>query len=189
MTTYLLSYLCQKRCIIFTFRRKMFFCLLWLLTGYSCENLVEAFPLLPILAHFTTGKQVFMLKLWVLGAAQLYFSCRAGVLTSLPRWALTCLASQSVNTRVTYRKCKMLTPEYTEYRIYRLCKVLTPTLLLLTPAPQLPIPGRVFPCLHHRLACLLAGWQKLRGSTGGTRRKVWTQTKILSPNIRYFVAN
>ena len=34
-----------------------------------------------------------------------------------------------------------------------------------------------------------AGWQELRGSTGGTRRKVWTQTKILSPNIRYFVAN
>ena len=34
-----------------------------------------------------------------------------------------------------------------------------------------------------------SGWQKLRGSTGGTRRKVWTRTKILSPNIRYFVAN
>ena len=34
-----------------------------------------------------------------------------------------------------------------------------------------------------------AGWQKLRGSTGGTRRKVWTRTKILSPNIGYFVAN
>ena len=34
-----------------------------------------------------------------------------------------------------------------------------------------------------------AGWQKLRGSTGGTRRKVWTRTKILSPNIRYFVTN
>ena len=34
-----------------------------------------------------------------------------------------------------------------------------------------------------------SGWQKLHGSTGGTRRKVWTQTKILSPNIRYFVAN
>ena len=33
------------------------------------------------------------------------------------------------------------------------------------------------------------GWQKLRGSTGGTRRKVWTRTKILSLNIRYFVAN
>ena len=34
-----------------------------------------------------------------------------------------------------------------------------------------------------------AGWQKLHGSTGDTRRKVWTRTKILSPNIRYFVAN
>ena len=121
---------------------------------------METFPLLPIVAHFTTSKQVFMLKLWVLGAAQLYFSCRAGVLTSLPRWTLTCLASQSVNTRVIYRKCTMLTrevlrPEYTEYRFHRICKVLTPTLLLLTPAPQLPIPGRVFPCLHHRLACTM----------------------------------
>ena len=27
------------------------------------------------------------------------------------------------------------------------------------------------------------------GGTGGPRRKVWTQTKILSPHIRYFVAN
>ena len=34
-----------------------------------------------------------------------------------------------------------------------------------------------------------AGWQKLHRSTGGTRRKVWAQTKILSLNIRYFVAN
>ena len=33
------------------------------------------------------------------------------------------------------------------------------------------------------------GWQKLCGGTGGPRRKVWTRTKILSPNIRYFVAN
>ena len=33
------------------------------------------------------------------------------------------------------------------------------------------------------------GWQKLHGSTGGTRRKVWTQTKILCLNIRYFFAN
>ena len=32
-------------------------------------------------------------------------------------------------------------------------------------------------------------WQKLGRSTGGTRRKVWTRSKILSPNIRYFVAN
>ena len=29
------------------------------------------------------------------------------------------------------------------------------------------------------------GWQKLRGSTGDTRRKVWTRTKISSLNIRY----
>ena len=31
------------------------------------------------------------------------------------------------------------------------------------------------------------GWQKLCGGTGGPRRKVWTRTKILSPNIRYFI--
>ena len=34
-----------------------------------------------------------------------------------------------------------------------------------------------------------AGWRKLCGGTGGPRRKVWTWTKILSPNIRYFVPN
>ena len=33
------------------------------------------------------------------------------------------------------------------------------------------------------------GWQKLCGGTGGLRQKVWTRTKILSPNIRHFVAN
>ena len=33
-----------------------------------------------------------------------------------------------------------------------------------------------------------AGWQKLRGGTGSPRRKVWTQTKILSPNIHHFFA-
>ena len=33
------------------------------------------------------------------------------------------------------------------------------------------------------------GWQKLHGSTSGTCRKVWTRTKLISPNIRYFVAN
>ena len=33
-----------------------------------------------------------------------------------------------------------------------------------------------------------AGWQKLRERASGARRKVWTRTKILSPNIRYFVA-
>ena len=42
---------------------------------------------------------------------------------------------------------------------------------------------------HNRRLGRIPGWQKLRGSTGGTRRKVWTRTKILSPNIRYFVAN
>ena len=34
-----------------------------------------------------------------------------------------------------------------------------------------------------------AGWQKLCGGTGGPNRKVWTETKISSPIIRYFVAN
>ena len=48
--------------------------------------------------------------------------------------------------------------------------------------------------LHYKINFCLpffhySGWQKLRGSTGGTRRKVWTRTKILSPNIRYFGAN
>ena len=32
----------------------------------------------------------------------------------------------------------------------------------------------------------IAGWQKLCGGTGDPRRKVWTRTKILSPNIRFF---
>ena len=35
---------------------------------------------------------------------------------------------------------------------------------------------------------LCSGWQKLRERASGARRKVWTRTKILSPNIRYFVA-
>ena len=30
-----------------------------------------------------------------------------------------------------------------------------------------------------------AGWQKLRKGAKGLRRKVWTQTKILSPNIHF----
>ena len=34
----------------------------------------------------------------------------------------------------------------------------------------------------------LPGWQKLCKGTKGLRRKIWTQTKILSPKIRYFVA-
>ena len=42
---------------------------------------------------------------------------------------------------------------------------------------------------YTRLKEVAAGWQKLHGSTGGTRRKVWTLTKILSPNIRYFAPN
>ena len=33
-----------------------------------------------------------------------------------------------------------------------------------------------------------SGWQKLRERASGARRKVLTQTKILSPNTRYFVA-
>ena len=33
-----------------------------------------------------------------------------------------------------------------------------------------------------------AGWQKLCEGTKGLRRKVWTRTKMLSPNKRYFVA-
>ena len=32
-----------------------------------------------------------------------------------------------------------------------------------------------------------AGWQTLREAAKGLRRKVWTQTKILSPNIHYLV--
>ena len=36
--------------------------------------------------------------------------------------------------------------------------------------------------------CLNTGWQKLCEGTKDHRRKVWTQTKSLSPNIRYFVA-
>ena len=33
------------------------------------------------------------------------------------------------------------------------------------------------------------GWQKLCRGTGAPRQKVWTWTLILSPNIRYIVAN
>ena len=49
-------------------------------------------------------------------------------------------------------------------------------------------------CLKHftwfldEKMCSETGWQKLHGGTGGPRQKVWTRTKILSPNIRYFVA-
>ena len=52
-----------------------------------------------------------------------------------------------------------------------------------TPRP-LPIQAH-----KHTSTLYKAGWQKLHGSTGGTRQKVLTRTKILSPNIRYFVAN
>ena len=34
----------------------------------------------------------------------------------------------------------------------------------------------------------MAGWQELRKCTNGVRQKVWTRTKILSPNIRYIIA-
>ena len=37
-------------------------------------------------------------------------------------------------------------------------------------------------------AILLTGWQKLCEGMKGLRRKVWTRTKILSPNIRYIIA-
>ena len=35
---------------------------------------------------------------------------------------------------------------------------------------------------------MVPGWQKLREGTKGLRRKGWTFTKILSPNIRCFAA-
>ena len=41
---------------------------------------------------------------------------------------------------------------------------------------------------HGKDYAKFAGWQKLREATKGLRQKVWTRTKILSPNIRYFVA-
>ena len=41
---------------------------------------------------------------------------------------------------------------------------------------------------HKHISLSKAGWQKFREGTKGLRRKVKTQTKILSPNIRYFVA-
>ena len=56
-----------------------------------------------------------------------------------------------------------------------------------TPSPYLEKKYKYFTSLldisHHTRVAEVA-----RG-TGGTRRKVWTRTKILSPNIRYFVAN
>ena len=41
---------------------------------------------------------------------------------------------------------------------------------------------------HKHISLSKAGWQKFREGTKGLRRKVKTQKKILSPNIRYFVA-
>ena len=41
---------------------------------------------------------------------------------------------------------------------------------------------------YSRVTTNYPGWQKLCEGTKGLRRKVWTQTKILSPNICYFVA-
>ena len=49
--------------------------------------------------------------------------------------------------------------------------------------------------VHYMQICALTVLSRVaevareHGSTGGTRRKVWTRTKILSLNIRYFVAN
>ena len=57
-------------------------------------------------------------------------------------------------------------------------------LLLPTPSNWGESPGEYAVCY-----CYPTGWQKLCGGTGGPRQKVWTRTKILSPNIRYFVAN
>ena len=55
--------------------------------------------------------------------------------------------------------------------------------------PLLTSTTKYQPVLLYTALHPVPGWQKLCGSTGGTRRKVWTRTKILSPNIRYFVAN
>ena len=42
--------------------------------------------------------------------------------------------------------------------------------------------------IHQNEECQSRVTEVLRG-TGGPRRKVWTRTKILSPNMRYLVAN
>ena len=67
--------------------------------------------------------------------------------------------------------------------------------LLISSSPKL-ITKRCFLVLsiikiwcQHVFSFWSIGWQKLCGGTGGPRRKVWTRTKILSSNIRYFVAN
>ena len=38
-------------------------------------------------------------------------------------------------------------------------------------------------CLQGEIFTFGSGWQKLREGTEGLRRKVWTRTKILSPNL------
>ena len=46
----------------------------------------------------------------------------------------------------------------------------------------------MFSSLGAKFNCYEPGWQKFCEGTKGLCRKGWTQTKILSPNIRYFVA-
>ena len=41
--------------------------------------------------------------------------------------------------------------------------------------------------IEEKTLCCKPGWQKLCEGTKGLRRKVWTQTKKFSTNIRYFV--
>ena len=43
-------------------------------------------------------------------------------------------------------------------------------------------------CLQGEIFTFGSGWQNLREGTKGHRRKVWTRTKILSPNICFYVA-
>ena len=54
---------------------------------------------------------------------------------------------------------------------------------------------KVHEVVHVSKKAMLCGFIKAQGgrscagAQGGPRRKVWTRTKILSPNIRYFIAN
>ena len=43
-------------------------------------------------------------------------------------------------------------------------------------------------CLKMHVPIMWAGWQKLCEGMKGLHRKVWSWTKVLGPNIRYFVA-
>ena len=98
----------------------------------------------------------------------------------------TFLYKISTNTTTSIKCCRSVTRDYPS------CTIMS----ALLPLQRI---AEVFFCIIMSAQILLRdsayalywrpGWQKLRGSTGGTRRKVWTQTKILSPNIRYFVAN